>query len=714
MPEPIPNQTPLNCTCEDVDIPDFCDMDKFDQILKNWATCTGLATVAVGRDGHYISDYYNFTEFCSEMNRKSAEGLKRCIDCDKKGNGIYCCHAGLVDFSSPITLEDGTVLGRIVGGQVLPEKPNENWFRALAKELSLDQDSYIEALRHVNVRARKEIQASYDLLSDVVTMFVRASYAAYINSQSLLERAGIILSLSKIYFTNYYLDLVTNQYQDLDEIACVTRTNENRLTATQLLSYIGTINVLSDYQKDYTAFIDFETLSQRMAGRQSLSFEFPARAFGWCRATFIPVDSTKDGQLLHVLFVIQKIQEEKEKELKTRQILQDAAEDANRANLAKTDFLSRMSHDIRTPLNGIVGMTYLAKQEPNPPKTVDYLNKIDTSSKFLLGLINDILDMTKAEKDKIVLHPEPYPMSEFLGYLDSVIRPLCEDKNIHFVVDVDSSPDRVPVTDKLRYNQIVFNLLSNAVKFTPEGGTVTYREHYSLEPGTNRMHVIASVKDTGIGMSPEFQKILFTPFNQEDRIDNATNRGTGLGLAICKHMVTLMGGTIDVESQLGHGTTFTFTLDYDTVPAEAVTAQAKPATMDTDHLLAGKHVLLFEDHPLNQEIAKALLEKKGMVVELAENGQRGLAKFAQSSLAYYDLILMDIRMPVMDGYEATKALRALARPDAKKVPIIAMTADAFNEDIEKCHAVGMNDHIAKPIEPSKLYETLARALEEKK
>ena len=369
-----------------------------------------------------------------------------------------------------------------------------------------------------------------------------------------------------------------------------------------------------------------------------------------------------------------------------------------------------MSHDMRTPLNGIIGMTYLASQEQNSSGTAACLAKIDTSSKFLLGLINDILDMAKAESHKIVLHPEPYPPAEFYNYLDSVFQPLCREKNQKLVVDAHMAEGLIPVMDKLRINQVVFNLLSNAVKYTPEGGTITYRVHFRRLDRPGRLSMTAEVSDTGIGISPEFQKVLFRPFTQEGRSDTDANRGSGLGLAIANRMVHLMGGTITVKRAIGAGTTFTVCLPCNGVPEGQA---SRPAAASREaYSLRGIYVLLCEDHPLNQEIAKTLLEQKGALVETAENGQRGVEAFSRSAIGFYDVILMDIRMPVLDGYAATAAIRSLPRADAASVPILAMTADAFADDVQRCLDGGMNGHIAKPVTPQQLYCTIQAAIQE--
>jgi CheY-like chemotaxis protein len=339
-----------------------------------------------------------------------------------------------------------------------------------------------------------------------------------------------------------------------------------------------------------------------------------------------------------------------------------------------------------------------------------YLSKIDTSSKFLLGFLNDILDMMQAESGVIELHPEPYAPAEMIRFLDMEIRPRCEAKHIKLVTE-STHVNKIPFVDIPRINQVFFNLLTNAIKFTPEGGTVTFRVHAKvLENG--KLQGIISVSDTGIGMSPEFQKNLFRPFMQENSGDIVENKGSGLGLAIVKRLLDFMGGTITVESAKGKGSTFTVTVEFDCVPAQQISGKPKQikSTAADYRKLLGKHILLCEDHPLNQEIAKALLEEKGMIVDVASDGHAGLEMFKKSAPDHYDAVLMDIRMPLLDGYEATKAIRALLRHDAQVVPIIAMTADAFAEDVQKAFCAGMNAHIAKPVDPDQLYTKLVKLI----
>ncbi len=442
------------------------------------------------------------------------------------------------------------------------------------------------------------------------------------------------------------------------------------------------------------------------------SFENCRHEYMYCKFLHFRLESDSDA-----ILVIESDETEatlRQQETISRQLdtEKQLRQKADAANAAKSEFLSRMSHDMRTPLNGIIGMTYIAREQENTAKTKDCLDKIDRSSKFLLGLINDILDMSYAESSRMQLNPEPYPIDEFNAYLDALICPLCREKGQEFILDEKMLPDDIiPVADKLRCNQIIFNLLSNAVKYTPEGGTIKYsmRGEY-LAPGKIRMY--HEISDNGIGMSEAFQKVLFEPFSQENRNDSSEKRGTGLGLAIVKKLVDVMGGSIEVRSSRGKGTTFYLMLTFEAVSAENVNRRKEEWNNDSGTLesINRKHILLCEDHPLNQEIARTLLEQKGAIVEIAENGKTGLERFAASPINYYDIILMDIRMPVMDGYEATQKIRALDRADSRTTPIIAMTADASEDDVKHCINVGMDGHIAKPIEPAHMFSKLAAVI----
>ncbi len=398
------------------------------------------------------------------------------------------------------------------------------------------------------------------------------------------------------------------------------------------------------------------------------------------------------------------ITEQYEYEQQQKQILREAAERAEKANMAKTDFLSRMSHDIRTPLNGIIGMAALAGEEEDTARVRDYLDKIGESGKFLLGLVNDILDMNRVESGKIRLHPEAYSFVEFRNYLDSVIRPLCNNSDIEFTCET-SGFEYMVMVDKLRFNQIFFNLLSNAVKFTPKGGHVALRSR-TMKIDDSTVNIRFSVEDDGIGMKKEFQTHMFDPFEQEYTSSDSFRTGSGLGLAIVKSMVDLMGGTISVDSKLGRGSTFTVDLNFEIVKKPPVKQSEDPEF----ELLKGKRILVAEDNAINGEIIVNLLEKKGIIPYLVTDGYKAVQAFMASGEYYYDGIIMDVRMPVMDGLKATRAIRAMDREDAGTVPVAALTANAFDEDVEACMEAGMNMHIAKPIEPDQLYGRLCKLL----
>ena len=403
----------------------------------------------------------------------------------------------------------------------------------------------------------------------------------------------------------------------------------------------------------------------------------------------------------YLVFCRSDITEQIEKEQQQQLKLEQSMRRAELANAAKTNFLARMSHDIRTPLNGIMGMTNLALDEQLPPAAREYLQKIDESSHFLLALINDILDMTKVESGKLELHPEPSTHLQLNKYLQAVIEPLCQAKNITFTVRHPKKSFTLLI-DKVRFYQIIFNLLSNAVKFTHRGGHVQLELH-SYEITDSSLKLDITVTDDGIGMSREFQQKLFQPFEQEYTDSNAVRFGSGLGLAIVKSLVELMGGTITVQSERGKGSRFKIRgLSFPIVPD----VQTPAAKENLPTSLAGKHILLAEDNAINAEIVARLLQKKGARVVIATDGTIVVKQYADSEQYSFDAILMDVQMPHQDGLAATKAIRKLDRPDARTVPIIAMTANAFEDDIRICLDAGMNAHLAKPVVTDVLYQTL--------
>ncbi len=383
-----------------------------------------------------------------------------------------------------------------------------------------------------------------------------------------------------------------------------------------------------------------------------------------------------------------------------RKAAEQARKEAEQANAAKQEFLSSMSHDIRTPMNAIIGMTSLALDNTDDPKRVrDYLGKIALSSKHLLGLINDVLDISKIESGKMTLNVEPVSLREAMDSIVNIMQPQVTAKNQQFKAAAREILSENVRCDGVRLNQVLINLLGNAVKFTPEKGAVqltVYQEALPEDASRVRTHFLVS--DTGIGMSKEYQKVIFESFSREDNTRVRKTEGSGLGMAITKCIVDAMGGTISVRSEQGRGSEFHVVLDLEKAAAPAASEAADGAAERVnDVVLKGRRILLAEDNELNWEVARELLSILELELDWAENGEICVEKFRNSPVGHYDAIIMDVRMPVMDGYEATAAIRGLEREDAD-IPIIAMTADAFSEDIQRCLERGMNDHLAKPID----------------
>ena len=380
---------------------------------------------------------------------------------------------------------------------------------------------------------------------------------------------------------------------------------------------------------------------------------------------------------------------------------------ADAVSQAKTDFLSRMSHEIRTPLNAIVGMTAIARNVvDHRDRVLECLDKLETSNQYLISLINDILDMSRIESGKMELNVQPMDMEDFVRSLEGMMRPQAEQKGLRFIVENRCCQGLALVTDRLRLEQVLINIIGNAVKFTGEGGDVVF----SITPEercSGGQRLTFSVKDTGIGIASEALDSIFNAFEQAEKNTSVRYGGTGLGLAISSRLVQMMGGTLGVRSVLGEGSEFYFTL---TLPIGKLDGETPRSREPDHHDFHGRRLLVVEDNLLNQEIAQSLLEMEGFLVETAENGQAALDAFGSHEPGYYDAVLMDIRMPVMDGIEATRRIRTMERPDSRTIPIIAMTANAFDQDSRKSLDSGMNGHLSKPIRVEELLGMLDACL----
>ena len=417
-----------------------------------------------------------------------------------------------------------------------------------------------------------------------------------------------------------------------------------------------------------------------------------------------------------VLFAIQMIrakmaqryrEEQLRREQEYQKQLKAEAVKAEAANIAKTEFLQRMSHDIRTPINGIRGMVEIGEHFPDDPeKQAECRKKIWDASTLLLELVNEVLDMGKLESGEVVLDSVPFDVMEMMREIQDVLEKQAAERGVRIVSEKPDIKHTKLIGSPLHVKRLLMNILSNAVKYNKDKGTVTLSCRETPVDEDNALFCFVCA-DTGIGMSEEFQKRMYEPFTQENGGARSTYGGTGLGMAITKSLVDKMGGTIQCESRQGVGTAYTITIPFQldhSAAAEAAnqSESAEPASLE------GLHVLLAEDNELNLEIAEFLLTEKEIVVSKARDGQEAVEKFKASPVGFFDAVLMDVMMPVMDGHEATRAIRALDRPDAATVPIFAMTANAFAEDRQKALAAGMTDHITKPLEPGVLFRMLGK------
>ena len=473
-------------------------------------------------------------------------------------------------------------------------------------------------------------------------------------------------------------------------------------------------------ENTYLSQQEINSLSARVAQREAFIEHFVNRTDGGRVASFLPIPHT---QWSIVLTVPERVFNEQTHQfialtaimlavvvvtlcLMMLVIIRVSAASATaRAEArARGDFLSSMSHEIRTPLNGIVGLNHLMQQNLNDPGRLrDYLNKSDSTAKYLLSLVNDILDMSKLQAGKVDLLPRPFSLHHLLAMLESIIRSRAEEKEICFQVEADLQEPNI-VGDEIRIEQILINILGNAVKFTPQGGRIVLRV-FQPEAAAGRVTTAFEIEDTGCGISEEFQRKIFDPFSQERGDTSAGMQGTGLGMSISALLAKQMGGTLAVRSKLGEGSCFTFTLTADRAGDLPPAAAAVAAKAQSGRKL---NILVAEDNELNAEILIEILTAAGFEVSHAADGGQVVDLFAASAAHTFDVILMDVQMPVRNGYEAARLIRAMDRPDARTVTIYACTANTFKEDQEKAEESGMDGFIAKPIDAKHLMQMLDR------
>lgn len=467
--------------------------------------------------------------------------------------------------------------------------------------------------------------------------------------------------------------------------------------------------VAEEYQEAFLKFADITTLPVRMKNEETIVMEYQMKDGNWHKLRFIEKKRDKDGNLTHVLCAIRSISDVKKKE---QELLQQVAEARKDAAL-KSRFLSNMSHDIRTPINGIIGMTELADRYPdNLEIQKKCREKLVESARHLVSMVNDILDMNKLETEQFVENDIPFNLAAVLNRVNTDQQMQTGKKKIDYVVDWKKSElnHMYLMGNPVYIEKLLTVITDNAVKFTKPGGNVSVwcRE---ISEDDERAFYEFGCSDNGIGMSEEFAGHAFEMFSQENKTSRTQYEGTGLGLAIAKKITERLGGTIEIKSKKNCGTTVTMTIPFKTGVQNLMQYTENVNTESTEDIpLEGLHALIAEDNELNLEIAKLMLEEKGICVECAADGKEAVAKFEESEPGYYDVIFMDIMMPYMNGWDATRKIRTLQRPDADKIPIIAMSANAFAEDIINSHISGMNWHLTKPIDADKLMTALKECI----
>lgn len=517
----------------------------------------------------------------------------------------------------------------------------------------------------------------------------------------------ISAALCMMYDAIYHIELRTDHIEkirgnDREEMCADTMDSAKEWFADVLAKFVE-----SSCKDVLAEFFNLNTLEERLESKSSISREYLALDGIWRRASFVVEERDESDFVTEVLYLEQIIEEEKQSELAEQQELKKAVEEARRENAAKSDFLSKMSHDIRTPLNGLLGMLENAEKNLSNPEKVRYCHeRMRYAASHLLALVNDILDIRKLEDGELSFERTPYDIREVLESCWSMLEMQAIKSDVTLQpISSGSVTHPYLIGSPLYIRQIFMNILSNAIKYNKPGGKIQIRVE-TVEQQEQTIIYKFMISDTGIGMTPEFQEHIFEPFVQEDSEAHNDYNGSGLGMAIVHHLVEEMGGNIQVNSQKDIGTTFTLTLPFtidehkDTLP--------KIVEIESEVDLSGTHVLVVEDNELNLEIIVFSLEEAGIRVSQARNGKEAVAFFERSIPGEIEAILMDIRMPVMNGLEAAEEIRSLDRSDAATVPIIALSANAFVEDIQKSKKAGMNEHLGKPLEMEKVLKTIAK------
>ena len=578
-----------------------------------------------------------------------------------------------------------------------PEEVYDFWLSKINPE---DKDSVMSAIDRMKLGNVEEI-----------TCLWGDRYLRFTGSGRVVEGKGQFVSRSCT--SIYRINMQTGRYFQvstmLDKVDRLLGTEGDAREGLRMLcDYI----VKPDWKETMRAFTDLDRVREQLRTLPIVKQEFEGNIRGWAIASFVAGKRGEDGYCTEIVWTTVDVNEQKLRELSQLKALEEAKRAAIEANRAKSTFLFNMSHDIRTPMNAIIGFTgLLEKHQDEPGRRNDYLNKLKEASALLLGLINNVLEMSRIEKGHLDLDIQAWGVEQMYDSFCSVFLDMMVQKGITFCHSMDVEHEFL-FCDPIKVRDVIMNLLSNAYKYTPRGGKVElYIHQYPCEEeGYVMMETI--VKDNGQGISAEFLPHLFEEFTREHSTTDIKVEGTGLGMPIVKNLLDLMGGTIEVESAPGKGTTFKVYLKHRIAQKSDLLNVDMPDLSDVD--FKGRRILLAEDNDLNAEIAIEILKDVGLVVDRANDGLQCVEMMEAAPSGYYDLVLMDIQMPRMNGYEATRIIRQMDDRAKANVTILAMTANAFEEDKREAIKSGMNAHLSKPIEVDKLVKTLKRSLNSRK
>lgn len=564
--------------------------------------------------------------------------------------------------------------------EMIPNAKGQQYFEIRATKISRTEEAFQMLLdfRHVDEIVAEEKKHQRELKEAL---------------DETRRNNEIISAIGKIYFSIYHIDIENGCLKELSNNNKVYQLSPEPEKQFKKIIEENIKLIAIEFSDSVKEFLDISTLNERLKEKESTSIEYMVRGGDWHLARFIVQARDENKNPKDVLLAIRLISEEKEKE----KYLRGVADNANQANEAKSEFLSRMSHDIRTPMNAIMGFTNIARHNmEDSEKVQECLEKIQLSGRNLQQLIDDVLDVSKIESGKLKIALKPSKVSDIYKSCHEIISVMIEEGKLNYFENIHDILYDVVIVDELRLIQIYMNLLSNAIKYTQEGGMVSFEIYQEKILNSNKVRLVSIVSDTGIGMSPEFMKDMYSKFSRA--VDTRVNkiRGTGLGLSIVKEIIEQMGGTIEATSELHEGTRFKVVLEVAVAQDDEMEQPKENEPEDTVNQRL--KLLVAEDNDFNYEILEEQLKAYKIECARAEDGIECIKKFEASKEKEYDAILMDMQMPEMGGLEAATVIRNLSHPMSKTIPIIALTANAYQEDAEKCLAAGMNAHLSKPVE----------------